>query len=123
MPRADRTGPMGQGARTGRGAGCCAGNGMPGYSNVSSGRGFGVGSNWGRGLRCRTFGVGGRGWRNWFHGIGLPGRMRFGGRAGLLQSPDPESEKQSLRTQAEALQSQLEFMRKRLSEMEGTAKG
>ena len=32
MPGGDRTGPMGQGPMTGRGAGYCAGFGMPGYA-------------------------------------------------------------------------------------------
>lgn len=40
MPRGDRTGPMGQGPRTGRGMGFCAGNDVPG---CASGRGFGRG--------------------------------------------------------------------------------
>lgn len=43
MPGRDRTGPMGQGARTGRGAGDCGGTGR--------GRGFGRG-------RGRRFGFG-----------------------------------------------------------------
>jgi hypothetical protein len=36
MPRGDRTGPMGMGARTGRKAGYCSGFGVPGYANWSS---------------------------------------------------------------------------------------
>jgi hypothetical protein len=117
MPRGDRTGPMGLGPMTGRGAGYCSGFGMGGYSNVLPGRGFGAGLGWGRGLWGR--GGGGRGWRNWFYATGLPGWMRFGGTA-PFQRPDPESEKQALRSQAEALQSELEFLKKRLSEMEGS---
>jgi len=31
MPHGDRTGPLGQGPRTGRGAGYCSGNTKPGY--------------------------------------------------------------------------------------------
>jgi prefoldin subunit 5 len=48
--------------------------------------------------------------------------MRFGGSAAPFQRPDPESEKQALRSQAEALQSELEFLKKRLSEIEGSAR-
>ena len=40
MPRGDRTGPMGFGPMTGRGAGYCAGFGMPGFMNPVGGQGF-----------------------------------------------------------------------------------
>jgi len=60
MPGGDRTGPLGQGPRTGRAAGYCAGYGMPGYANPIWGRGFGRGRGWG-------FGPGrGRGWWRFF---------------------------------------------------------
>lgn len=39
MPYGDRTGPVGAGSITGRGAGFCAGNSMPGYINFSQRRG------------------------------------------------------------------------------------
>lgn len=39
MPRGDGTGPMGRGPLTGRGAGFCTGNKMPGYLNQSIWRG------------------------------------------------------------------------------------
>ena len=69
MPGGDRTGPLGAGPMTGRGAGFCAGYSMPGYANPISGRGwfgFGRGRGWfGRG--------GGRGWRHWYYATGLPG--------------------------------------------------
>jgi hypothetical protein len=103
---------------TGRAAGYCAGFGMPGYSNPISGRGFGKG----------FFGGGGRGWRNVFYATGLPGWMRFGGYATPYryqvpyQKPDPEMEKQALKNQAKILQSELDFIEKRLAEIEtGTA--
>ena len=65
MPRGDGTGPMGMGSMTGRGAGWCAGFGMPGYANPIPGRGFGMGFGRGRGF----FGGrgGGRGWRNMYY--------------------------------------------------------
>ena len=40
MPWGDRTGPMGYGPMTGRGAGYCAGYQMPGSANPTPGRGF-----------------------------------------------------------------------------------
>jgi len=33
MPRGDRTGPLSQGAKTGRGAGLCSSNSAPGFAN------------------------------------------------------------------------------------------
>ncbi|MBN1377911.1 MAG: DUF5320 domain-containing protein [Gammaproteobacteria bacterium] len=49
MPRGDRTGPTGMGARTGRGAGYCAGLETAGYENLAGGRGnFGGGRRRGR---------------------------------------------------------------------------
>lgn len=71
MPWADRTGPLGQGPLTGRGAGYCAGYSVPGYMNP-----VGRGGIWGR---CRG---GGRGWRNWYYATGLPGWAR--GRGGVF---------------------------------------
>lgn len=44
MPRGDKTGPKGQGPKTGRGMGFCAGNDAPGCaSGRGRGRGFGRG--------------------------------------------------------------------------------
>jgi len=119
---------MGMGARSGRAAGYCAGFGMPGYANPVPGRGFGMGFGRGRGAGGRGFGGGGRGWRHMFYATGLPGWARFGGYAapygsfGPYQPPDPEAEKQALTSQADALQSELDLIKKRLSEIEtGTA--
>lgn len=52
MPGGDRTGPLGLGARTGRGVGYCAGFGGPGFS---AGRGWGRG--FGRGFGGRWAGA------------------------------------------------------------------
>ena len=52
MPRGDRTGPWGQGSRTGRGLGYCGGYPSPGftrYAGMGWGRGYGGGRGWGRG--------------------------------------------------------------------------
>ena len=48
MPRGDKTGPMGNGAMTGRGEGLCVGNNNPGFMNQSFGRGNGRGCGVGR---------------------------------------------------------------------------
>ncbi len=112
MPRGDRTGPMGMGPRTGRGAGYCVGAGVPGYANPVSGRGFGFGAGSGRG-----FGGGGRGWRHRFYATGLPGWMRYGG----YETPDPNfipvREDEILKNRADFLQSELNTIHKRLDEI------
>jgi len=101
MPRGDRTGPAGAGPRTGRAAGFCAGNGAPGFMSGAPVRGFG---------RRRGFGGGGWGWRNGFNISGL---------FGWGSAPaNPDSEKTVLENQADRLQSELESIRKRLSEIE-----
>ena len=94
------------GAMTGRGAGYCAGAGAPGYANPVPGRGFGMGFGRGFGGRGRGFGF-----------FAAP----FGYAApyqGPYQAPDPALEKQALKNQAEALQSELDFIRKRLDDID-----
>lgn len=119
MPRGDRTGPMGMGERTGCAAGYCAGFGVPGYANPVPGPGLGSG----RGFWSRGFGGGGRGCRNMFYATGQPGWMRFGKYAGSYpyqtgyQKPDPEAEKQALKSQAQILRAKLDAIEKRLVEI------
>lgn len=123
MPRGDRTGPAGMGPMTGRGMGYCAGFGMPGYMNPAPGRGFGMGFGRGRG-----FGGGGRGWRHWYYATGLPGWTRFGAFSSPYGYPSPyndyspETEKQMLKNQAEALQAEMDDIKKRLEELESGTK-
>jgi hypothetical protein len=100
------------GAMTGRAAGFCAGYETPGNPNVMPGRGSGMG--FGRG-RCFNSGSG---WRHRFNARGQAGWVPFGGYAAPYQKPDPEMEKQALKNQAEALQSELDFIKKRLTEIE-----
>ena len=110
MPRGDGTGPMGTGAMTGRGAGYCAGFGMPGYANSNGrtafARGFGL---------ARGFGGGGRGLRRCFNWMG------FG--AAAYRKSDPEMEKRGLKAEADALQSQLDLIRQRLTDIDSGAQG
>lgn len=120
MPAGDRTGPMGMGAMTGRRAGYCSRSGAPGYTSAGPGPGrgwmpgFKRGFASGRGFGRRFSGGGGFGWRNQFYATGLPAWAR----SGPYAQPNPEAERQGLQQQAEALQSQLEIIRKRLGEME-----
>ena len=127
MPAGDRTGPMGMGPMTGRGAGFCAGYDAPGYGTPIPGRGFGRGF-WGRGWwgGGRGGGGGGRGGRHWYYATGLPGWMRFG----YGQWPTPMAaawgagpmtsgqELQVLRDHAEALKADLDQISARIEELE-----
>ena len=112
MPGGDRTGPMGMGPRTGRGAGYCGGAG-----GAPSGSGFI--SRMGGAFLGQGRGRGGRGWRNMFHATGLPGWMRSGP-AGVASATAEASraEKQSLQDQVETLQSQLDEVKRRLAQSE-----
>lgn len=135
MPAGDGTGPAGAGPMTGRALGYCAGFGVPGYLSPGPGFGFGMGFGRGRGFWGRGFGRGGRGWRHWYYATGAPGWMRYGWFGSpvpygapyaypgpyQLQNPDPDQEKQALKTHAEALQSELESIKKRLGELESGA--
>lgn len=120
MPRGDGTGPMGQGSMTGRAAGLCAGYGNWGGMNPAFGRGRRF---------CAAGPGGGHGWRNMYYSTGLPAWARYSGNpAGYgymrpYQKPDPELEKQELREQAEFLKSELDFIQKRLSEIETGKQG
>lgn len=116
MPRGDGTGPMGMGSMSGRAAGYCAGYGMAGVATVPAARGT-AGFGPGRGFMGRGSRGGGRGWRHWFYATGQPGWMR----AGVYPRVDAGLEKQTLKNQAEALQSQLDSIKQRLSELESGA--
>lgn len=107
MPAGDRTGPMGMGPMTGRGAGYCAGYDVPGYANPGPGRGF-----WGRG------------WRHWYHATGLPRWARRGYPPAWWGPPAPptrEEEVEMLREEAEWLKEQLEAVSQRLADLEKAA--
>lgn len=95
---------------TGRAAGYCAGYAAPGYDNRGFGPRYGLGRGYGGG--------GGRGWRNMYYATGLPGWARYGGYAAPYGEPDPLTQKQALKNQAEALQAQLDLVKKRLSDIE-----
>lgn len=117
MPGGDRTGPMGLGPMTGRGAGLCAGYAAPGFANFTPGRGFG-----GRGR-----GGGGRGWRHRFYATGLTGWQRagwgwpgFGWGSPAVDAPQATSRDQELnllKQQAEGLAQTLEQIKERIAEL------
>ena len=127
MPRGDGTGPTGMGPMTGRAAGYCAGNPVPGFVNAPGGRGFGVGRGFGGGR-------GGRGWRNQFYATGLTGWQRAAagipayGVGQFTQTPpaspgvppavSKEQEFDLLKQQADFLSNSLEQIKQRLDELQ-----
>jgi hypothetical protein len=106
MPGGDRTGPSGAGPRTGRGVGRCTGHDRPAYANAGAGFGAAVG--------CKGRG---RGWRNEYYATGIPGWAR-GGTIRLMPA-EPHQELTDLRTQADRLAGQLDFVRRRIEALEG----
>lgn len=113
MPRGDRTGPMGQGPMTGRGAGYCAGHNVPGYANSAPGWGRGYG--WGRGWRR------GRGWGRGWRGDMGPGWGPPPGWGYPPYAPSPEQEIDALKTEAQWLKQQLDAIHQRIAELESGA--
>jgi len=127
MPGGDRTGPMGMGPMTGRGAGYCAGFAVPGFVNRPFGGFFGrpFGGFFGRG---RGAGGGGRGWRNMYYATGLPGWARMGVPAadgvmptGAFGTVSPQQELDMLKQQAQEAANVLERIHQRIGELEGGA--
>ena len=134
MPAGDRTGPWGAGPMTGRGAGFCAGYGIPGYANPIPGRGWGAGGRGYGGRMGRGFGGGfggGRGWRHRYWQTGVPGWARGG--YGYAFSPDPwygapaytvpsgdpgKAELTGLKEQAKYFTRALDDIKKRIDELE-----
>ena len=112
MPAGDRTGPLGQGPMTGRGAGFCAGFATPGYMNPGPGQGtgFGGGRGFGRGMAWGRGGRGGR-WGGWpafaaAPGVGYPPPV-----------PPVQDERALLEAQMQGLQAQLDGVKQRLGQL------
>ncbi len=114
MPRGNGHGPFGAGPETGRGADWCATSGTPGHASPPHGSREEFAGQWrrpGRGLAR-----GRHGWRNGCHATGLPGWARAGGQLGPTALPDPAAEKEALQHRADALEAELEMIRKLLDE-------
>lgn len=114
MPGGDGTGPLGMGPMTGRGAGYCAGNDVPGYANAipggfggrGRGMGFGRGRGFGRGLGR------GLGWIGMLAGGLLARNMFAGGTAAAVD------EKTVLTRQAKAMEGALADIKRRLGDLD-----
>jgi len=108
------------GPMTGRGAGFCAGYGMPGFMNP--GVGWGMGPRGGRGMFGRG---GGRGRRNWFQATGLTGWQRAGmgwpaGGYPAYGVPQPTAEQElgALREQVKYMEESMKEAQERIRELE-----
>jgi hypothetical protein len=128
MPGDDHTGPLGQGPRTGRAAGRCAGYDRPGYANPVPGgrrRGAGRGSEFGGGCgghgqhhghadtesAGRKRGRRGRGW--W--------KVEHHASADNMLALASEHELGVLRTDLQCLEQKVEHLRRRINELDGQA--
>ena len=132
MPGGDRTGPLGFGPMTGRGAGFCAGYSVPGYMNPVPGAGY---RGWGRG-RGGGFGFGGgwgRGRRNRFYATGLTGWQRaawapaWGGAYPYSYPPAApvitrEQELDALKSQAAYFEDALKDIQRQIEEIQSGSK-
>ena len=109
MPGGDRTGPMGQGARTGRGMGYCWTDGQPAFNGPYRGRRMdpGLGYRGGRG----------GGFRNRFCQTYPPyaGRPGFLGRGAWVE---PDNEVNWLKDEISNLEANLKDARDRLNNLE-----
>jgi len=104
MPGGDRTGPLGAGPMTGRGAGYCRGLNRPGFTSAGRGIGFG------RGRRHRFFAWGVQGgYGRWAEDY-YPGS--YGAGATYID------EKTILKREADELKSALEAINARLDRLE-----
>ncbi len=126
MPGGDRTGPLGYGPMSGRGAGYCAGYSVPGYFNAWGGQPGGV---FGR-MRGRGFGRG-RGFRRAAHMgypfytpyASVPPVHPFYGCAYPYQgSIDSKQEMDLLQAEAEDIKAELDAVNKRIDELKKESK-
>ena len=105
MPGGDRTGPMGAGPKTGRGAGYCAGYDAPGFANPAPRLGLDL---------RRGFGGGRGGGRHFPHRHGRAG----GQQTSYFATPSPEDELNRLGQEANWLKGQLEAIEQRIEEIQ-----
>ncbi|NOR15766.1 MAG: hypothetical protein GQ544_08685 [Candidatus Aminicenantes bacterium] len=103
MPRGNRTGPLGQGPRTGRAMGYCSGYPTPGFTQGGLGMGFG------RGQAYR-------------HGFAPGNRMGWGYNpwqySPYSPAPSQEEELEVLKNQAEILAQQQNEIKQRITDLE-----
>ncbi|MBD3414104.1 MAG: hypothetical protein GF421_06720 [Candidatus Aminicenantes bacterium] len=115
MPAGNRTGPLGQGPRTGRSLGFCSGYDTPGYMKPGPGMGLGRGfrrrGGFSRGMG-RGFGRGyGRGWGYY------PAPAYEPPYPPQAANVSPEDELKMLKDQSEYLKNELQDISKRMEEI------
>ncbi len=116
MPWGDRTGPMGRGPMTGRGAGYCAGYNVPGFANNAPGMGRGLGRGRGFG-RARGF------WRGQFEPVQVPVQQAYGYPVQPVrltkdqQSEILEAEKKDLEAELDEIQKEIKQISKNIEEL------
>jgi len=111
MPGGDKTGPWGLGPRTGRAAGYCTGNNVPGYANPGFIRGFGSGRGRGRGFGRGFQGCGRGFWRQGVYPYPAPYYPE------TYPSPSKEEEKAYLEDMVKGLEEELKMIQQRLQEL------
>jgi len=132
MPWGDRTGPLGMGPMTGRGAGRCAGYPGPGRFNPAfgvgfrgwgrgggRGRGFGGGGGFGRRFRAGGFG----GWQAGSWGwppLGWPGPYPMPYDVPFSPTASRSQELGALKDQAKYFEEALDEIQERIGELEKT---
>lgn len=107
MPRGDRTGPLGEGPQTGRGAGYCSGSNSPGYTTAPARPRLGLGRGGGRG---RGFGGGRKGGFGRGRGRGRGAGRGFGFRSSYRNVDTDQAQENS--------EQDLDSMRDRLDRIE-----
>jgi hypothetical protein len=124
MPGGDRTGPMGQGPRTGRAAGYCAGYDRPGYMNGYGGDyGWGRGGAYGRGGgygwgRGGGYGRGYRGGRGYDRGLAQAPYPAWGAPPWGAYAPSTEDELEMLKGEHQHLEQVLADIQKRIKDIQ-----
>ena len=140
MPNGNRRGPGGQGPRTGRAAGYCAGAGQPGWMNdASAPQGGGRGWRGGR-QGGGPGGRGGHGYRHQFVATGLTGWQRAQANlqgsapepaftpnsvpgAAPAAGSTPEQELAQLRRQAGEMEAALAQLKQQIDRVGGSPEG
>jgi len=100
MPGGDRTGPLGEGPKTGKGLGFCTGNEYPGYLNMHPTRGARFGRRFRRG-----------------YGYGAGFGFRHGYRSFYRGNMADVSEKTLIENEIRILKDQLSALEDRLSKI------
>ena len=122
MPYGDRTGPMGQGSKTGRTMGYCSGSDSPGYmtggpAGAGRGAGGGVGRGMGRGA--------GRGACRGFRCRRTPGFGRGGGFVARGEYPGyyyPAPSQSQTGSEADSLENRIKLLKQELETLDGKLK-